>query len=317
MASDTAPPPAIEIAALHDVRAAHDAAAWTPEIFGEGDARSWTLARIAPAADSGAATVPGGAVDAATGDLRLPRGSSAVIAKRGAWSVLAASEASAGAGGAYAWTEPLLDDVRRLRPEDVYSPFVSGGVVLFAPGGGDSDEAFFAAPTLVFDGWAEAVAPALGMRLPPASALADDPAPASLAAGVARARSSGNPLVAVWAWRASLTLGEAPDVLGLAAVAGPARAVMARLLLDLGGAPGAAMVRLEIERAAGADELEPLAVGALSAALLPSPGASTAPARAALAAIAARRAAAPGSTGRVGLSARRLDAVLAIAGHEG
>jgi hypothetical protein len=122
---------------LHDVRTMHDLAG-LPLTLDRDPPAEWLVVRVIPALDSGAAERFGTAVDIRTGQVvdtgtGEPVGPGTVplvVVKRGHWElILAVAGSSAPNDGAYLWSEPLAR-TRILRPEDLYSPFVKGGVAL-------------------------------------------------------------------------------------------------------------------------------------------------------------------------------------------
>lgn len=85
---------------------------------------------------------------------------------RGARHSLLSASRQAVAGGpgraSYAWNEPLAPK-QKLSPEDRYSPFVSGGTVLFRPAPEVKKLADLGPVTMLFPDWAQYVAPALAL----------------------------------------------------------------------------------------------------------------------------------------------------------
>jgi hypothetical protein len=142
-----------EQAALHDARAIHDLATLRfPSYRGRDAQPQWVLARIDASPQSGSATIPGAVLR--DGKLIAPPNTPPVIMKLGAWIRLAGEGGADTAGSAYSWTEPMDEEKRRLSPEDRYSPFASGGLVLFNPEPSRSGAAAFAQAAVVFSDWA-------------------------------------------------------------------------------------------------------------------------------------------------------------------
>ena len=122
---------------LHDVRAVHDAAILPFALDNLPDAK-WLIMRITPAPDSGAAESAGTAVDiqsgqvvdTTTGQAVSPRAAPLALKKSGRWELVSALAPSVlQRNGTYAWGQPLLRG-RCIQPEDLYSPFITGGIAL-------------------------------------------------------------------------------------------------------------------------------------------------------------------------------------------
>lgn len=156
-----APPPDQAIVLFHDARAVRDIASLRPEDYGLQGHPAWVVAKVTPGPDSGASSVPGAFVDGQTGKIVQPPGTQAVVTKDGTWKALmTAPQSSQYAGGSYSWSERLAQRKRSLSPEDYYSPFVSGGIVLFRPLPGASEMDQFEPARLLFSDWGQYVAPA-------------------------------------------------------------------------------------------------------------------------------------------------------------
>ncbi len=145
---------------LHDIRAVHDIAslAWLGPAATSGQ---WIVARIKADAESGTGTVPGGYIDGSTGQFVTPPGASPVVVKRGAWTVVAGGNEPAGTTHRYEWTEPIERTGRKLQPEEMYSPFTRGGVILFHPAGQPGTRDYFQDVVLLFPEWSSDAATAL------------------------------------------------------------------------------------------------------------------------------------------------------------
>ncbi len=184
-----------EQAALHDARAIHDLASLRFSLYQGRDAQPlWVLARIDASPQSGSATIPGAVLR--DGQLIAPPNTPPVIMKLGAWTRLSGEGAPASTGAAYSWTEPMDEEKRRLSPEDRYSPFASGGILLFTPDPASPAAAAFARPAVVFPDWAG--------HAPAAARLLRDFAPALEKADpshLARLISHQNPFLASAAFR--------------------------------------------------------------------------------------------------------------------
>lgn len=299
--------PPIEQSIYYEVRAAHDAAIWQRDRYVTHDnTGNWLIIQIEPKADSGAATIPGGHIDISTGELKVPEGAQTSIVKSGRWRRLDGTVPTAAAQ--YHWFEPMVEGKRRLDPEDVYSPFVHGGTLLFAPDKHADGIAQFAAPVLLFDDWTGAVSQALATKLPSEARMAE-PSP-QIQGGLPRARASANPLVSIWAWRHSLKLDPDRTWADLGMFSGHLLVVHTRLLLDVGGGVSANEAMQAVEATNDLSRLEAMALGAFSAAELPSPGKGEA-ARKLLIAIAAKA----HSVDPNGTARPRLRAILNLAGY--
>ena len=144
---------------LHDARAVHDVVSLQLELYQSEGHPVWVLAVVTPGPDSGSATVPGSYIDVDTGKTFTPAGARTVVVKDGAWKALA----SVGTGreslmNEYGWFEPF-GPKQTLTAEDYYSPFGSGGTILFRPVPGSKGIEQFGPVCLLFDEWGELVVP--------------------------------------------------------------------------------------------------------------------------------------------------------------
>ncbi len=245
---------------LHDIRAVSDIASlkWLRQPIKEGQ---WVIARIKPDAGSGAGTIPGGYIDGATGQFIAPPGAPPVIVKHGTWTVLAGGTESASAPHRYDWNEPMQESERGLQPEEMYSPFVRGGVILFRPGGELGTRGYFQDLVLLFPEWSGDAASALTFAHEHPSAVK---APAS-DKGVKELRSilhGGNRLLTAVAFAqlsiaGNLSATEADDAV-LRAEPRLAAILIYRLLVQ------SRAVESAIQRASQPDQLRWMAAGALS-----------------------------------------------------
>jgi len=149
-----------QVMVLHDIRAVHDIASLGWLIPPMSKSR-WVIARIEPATGSGAGTVPGGYIDGATGKFVAPPNASPVTIRKGSWTLIGGGSESPGKARPYDWTQPVQQPGRVLAPEDMYSPFVQGGVVAFLPGKESGDRDFFRHVNLLFPDLANDMAAAL------------------------------------------------------------------------------------------------------------------------------------------------------------
>ncbi len=270
-------PPAIQVerAVLHDARAVHDAAALDLQDYEPGGRPSWILATLAPAPESGGATVPGGYFEADTGKLVVPSGAQTSIIKSGTWKAMAsAPSAMHPASGQYFWYEPMVEK-RVLLPEDYYSPFTQGGSILFRPTPDKSDIEQFGAVRLIFPDWAANVPAAFTFHEANPHLL--DPGQQTAAvARLVQLVSHGNQILAVVAFRTLLALGLAqPDWVRaqLVRVSGPLGAVFGYLTIVIAGPNVSrpfARETLQVIDIAGEPTLRALVLGSFAAALFPS-----------------------------------------------
>jgi hypothetical protein len=290
----------------YEVRAAHDIAMWQRGNYAvPNGTQNWMVVRVEPAAGSGSATVPGGYINAETGELEMPAGAQTVIVKSGRWRRLDGTTAEA--AGKYHWFESQIEDKRRMDPEDVYSPFEHGGTLLFAPNWEADGIQQFEAPVLLFEEWAAAAQQAIATNLPSENGMLEPPP--QLLNALPRLRVSPNPLVAAWAWRYSLTRDPDGTQADLDSASGRVLTVRTRLLLDIGSELSVQRVVQAVRGTHDLSRLEAMAAGALSAAQLPSAG-NGASARQVLGTIAEQlRGIDPRGTGTP-----RLRAILALAG---
>ncbi|HXM45786.1 MAG TPA: hypothetical protein VN924_31410 [Bryobacteraceae bacterium] len=245
---------------LHDIRAVHDIAAltWLSLAIRQGP---WMIARIEPDPDSGAGTVPGGYIDGATGRFVAPPNTPPVVVKRGAWTVIEGGTEPAASTRRYDWGEPIHGSERELQPEEMYSPFVRGGVILFRPGTRPGALGFFQDVVLLFPKWSTDAATAITYARQHPSAFRDSGG----GLGVKELRGilgGGNPLLTVAAFAqlsrsGNLSLTEAQDIV-LRAEPQLAATLIYCLLIQ-----GRAVEPL-IERAPQPELLRWMAVGALS-----------------------------------------------------
>jgi hypothetical protein len=130
------PSNSLEDRVLHDVRAVHDGAALPDPQQILPDAE-WLVIRITPGLISGSAEQTGTAVDIDTGQLvdmttgkPVAQAPPYTMNKSGQWELLSALTPTVSKSeGKYAWSEPL-GRKSKLQPEDLYSPFIHGGVAL-------------------------------------------------------------------------------------------------------------------------------------------------------------------------------------------
>jgi hypothetical protein len=261
------PPPAVERSVLHDSRAIHDCATLRYADFTADSASRWAIVILEPAPDSGSATVPGASLQ--SGELKAPAGAETVVQKKGRWKRQGAIGRDWPPEGVYAWTEPFDKSVRVVQPEDIYSPFASGGVILFRPTPGAAALAEFGRVHLVFREWSPLVPLVFTyvqqQGLPPGSLPEVE--------ALQRMVTLENPLLSLIAFRELAGQQEVPGPALLAhlnRVRGSLRASFAYVLLYSQAAEIDSGLEAAIERAATSDTLLPLASGALSVLLFRS-----------------------------------------------
>lgn len=159
-ADDRPATPSPDIAVLCRARAIHDMATLRTADYSPGGYGRWVIALIRPDPGSGAATVPGAYVDGDTGALVNPTQADAVLVKKGQWETVGTSPTGSNRGR-YEWHEALDRRLRTLSPEDLYSPFVYGGTVVFTLTAPSEDGEPFGAARLLFPEWSRSVEDAL------------------------------------------------------------------------------------------------------------------------------------------------------------
>ncbi len=206
----TVPPRAQVMATTlaHDARTVHDTASLQLSEFEMEGHANWIVADISPGARSGSATLPGASYDAKTRQLVAPPGTQTVVIKEGTWKAIASSPNEAqNRQGEYNWSEPLAQRSRVLLPEDFYSPFVSGGTILFRPTWSENNRAQFGVVCLLFSMWTKDVSPAFTFAEKHPGLLGES-TPSSPDAGQLRKGVLGsNKLVAALSFRQMLLLG--------------------------------------------------------------------------------------------------------------
>lgn len=203
MLPDAVPPLPPTEALMHEARAVHDVATLQLSDYRIQAGSSWIVATLAPAADSGAATIPGAYVEAETGQLVNVDQHEPVVMKQGRWQAQAAGDAQAPTQGRYAWTEPMDRPMRKLAPEDLYSPFAHGGTVLFQWRASD-DGAPPRHAHLLFPEWAPYAAQALRASAHLSQTLAEVGAAAPARAEATQLVVGPNAVSATLAFRALL-----------------------------------------------------------------------------------------------------------------
>jgi len=263
---------------LHDARAVHDVASLQFASYQFDGHPVWVLAVVTPRPDSGAARVPGSFTDVKTGRTVTPAGASTVVVKDGTWKVLA----SVGKGhkpltNEYAWSEPF-GPKQTLTAEDYYSPFVSGGIILFRPVSGASGVDQFGPVCLLFQDWEPYVRPAFDFAEQHPSLFLDGKPALDNTAQPTELLSGPNELLTVWAFRQLLLSGQMSTDRArqrLADSSGYLAAILTYLLLTapmLEGKtrPAAQEILAVIERSPELAKVQSVSLGCFAAGLIDS-----------------------------------------------
>lgn len=265
-------PPATQaphVAVSHNARAVHDAATLRfTELTRNGKPR-WVVARINPTPQSGSAIIPGAVIRADTGQLAAPSGAAPVTLKQGSWNVLSEAAPMADKEGTYSWTEVLEEEKRSLSPEDFYSPFAKGGVIVFLPAGQGGGPAWFEAAHLIFDEWADRVDAAGRYVLDHAGVLDGGEPVAGQDADLRTLLSHENPLVRISAFRQLIARGYGtPEIVQRSVATGDqAAAVLTYLSITTGDDSLAAALKQFVSATADEAKLRPIALGAYAASM--------------------------------------------------
>jgi hypothetical protein len=145
-----------EIRLTHDVRATRDMASLRFSQLG-GAGQDWGVLRLVPEEESGSTTIPGAYIQG--GRVVAPEGAQSADIKSGTWSVLAFPGKTPHPDGRYSWQDPLQRS-RVITPEDLYSPFINGGIVLCKPPSAGKSMQEFNPVFLLFPDWVSFVTPA-------------------------------------------------------------------------------------------------------------------------------------------------------------
>jgi hypothetical protein len=266
-----APPPRqAEIALLHDARAVHDITALRFGAYEADGVPAWILASVIPGPRSGSATIPGAFLKAETGELVMAEAQGPVVIKEGRWKAVAAARPHQRcAEGDYSWTEPLVQQKRGLDPEDCYSPFAHGGMILCRPSPGRPGLGRFGTVSLLFPDWGQYVSAAADSARLHGELSAKEPGDTDRLAGLF---AQENPLIAVLAFRGLMTSkGPTPDRARMAPAHsdGPSGAILAYLAITSpeAGAPSVRAVVPELETPRDVGTFRSLALGAFAASL--------------------------------------------------
>ncbi len=249
---------------MHDARAVRDISAFFPAAY-LSPGPPWIAAAITPGPNSGKATTPGAFIRSDTGQVFAPPKSGTVLMKQGVWQAVAGSQG----GAAYSWNEPLAKKTK-LTPEDRYSPFVSGGTVLFRPAPEVKALDGLGPVTLLFSDWAQNVSPELAFfESNPSLFSGADPAAQRQLIGLLARENRLLAIVALRALQGSPALTPENERVYLTQASGHFAAVVLYLMLAGPGA-GDALASEAIKAAASArdpGQLRSLALGAFAVSL--------------------------------------------------
>lgn len=269
------PPPTTpdqaEVRVLGEARAVRDCGMLDFSKFFDKREPVWVVLHVTPQGNSGAATIPGAFVNGDTGEVVEPPNARLSTIKEGTWKRGPQQGATWPADGKYQWTEPIEDDKRVLEPEDIYSPFISGGTILFTPVLGREGIQQFGSIGMIFPRWADAVFSAIESAQTEQALTATTP-PAGTQEQLLSLTQSKNPFVSSVAFHklvsqagispkvANSQIGAAPDEL---------RAVLVFILLEA-SPKGSAQETIDglsalVDAATDSKDLQPVALGAHAA----------------------------------------------------
>jgi hypothetical protein len=202
------PPQQPAVVLVHDARAVYDTGALRFEDFMVQGQPVWIVAIVTPGPGSGSATVPGAYINANTGEFVTPGNTQTVLLKVGKWRAVEGSDQRMKSGeGEYSWTENLGPEKRKLLPEDYYSPFAHGGMILcrLTPGATGIDQ--FGPVRLLLQGWQEYPGPAFEFAATHPSVMADNQVTPAEVTQLKQMLSEKNKFLAVLAFRALVAAG--------------------------------------------------------------------------------------------------------------
>jgi hypothetical protein len=263
---------------IHDARAVHDTTTVQLSDYMALGGASWVVAVVSPKPNSGGSTSPRALPENLAAQMNVPKNASAVIVKLGSWKALATSSPTGQPeAGEYAWWEPF-GRKRTLTPEDYYSPFAKGGVILFRPVGGAWGIEQFGSVRLLFQGWGEFVRPTFEFVRTHPGAISGGGAGPEEVAQLVQVLSGRNPLLALLVFHHLLTArqlraGRAQGLLDSSSA--EFAAAVTYLLLTTPSAdernhPRAEEVSTFVKGASTAAMLRPVALGAYAVGLFPA-----------------------------------------------
>ena len=122
----------------------------------------WMVAQIVPGPYAGSATIPGAYIRSSSGEIVNQASAPPALICEGKWERLSAVRGAAPRTGGYDWTQPLEERLRTVvRPDDVYAPFVEGGVIVCQYTADAAGRDRFEPHWLLPRAWASAVKPAM------------------------------------------------------------------------------------------------------------------------------------------------------------
>ncbi|MBN3787869.1 hypothetical protein [Burkholderia sp. Ac-20353] len=200
-----------DFALIAQARAVHDTATLNlSDYYTTARAPSWAVAEVSPKEGSGGLVFPGVTVQVGDKTFVQPADAGAVVQMKGVWRAAAKSDASIPAGGDYAWIRPRQIRTRIPSPDDFYSPFISGGTVVFQWDASAPDDARFIATRMIFPDWKQDVADAIKSAPQLETELAKISGGRAALDTVDRLLASGNDVSSILAFRALLRVPD-PD----------------------------------------------------------------------------------------------------------
>ncbi|ACA91368.1 MULTISPECIES: hypothetical protein [Burkholderia cepacia complex] len=194
-----------DFALIAQARTVHDTATLNlSDYYTANQAPSWAVAELSPKKGSGGLVSPGVMVQVGDKTFVQPEEAGAVVQMKGVWRAVAKADASVPAGRDYAWIQPQRVRMRSLSPDDFYSPFISGGTVVFQWDASAPDDARFVATRMIFPAWQQDVADAIKSAPQLEAELAKIGGGRAALDTVDRLLASGNDVSSILAFRALL-----------------------------------------------------------------------------------------------------------------
>ncbi|KAA6460916.1 hypothetical protein DYQ86_11585 [Acidobacteria bacterium AB60] len=192
--------------------------------------------------------------------------------KQGTWTAISSTNHGSGAVHSYNWMETVDEEKRSISPEDIYSPFSSGGVIVFLQTGHGMGPQQFGDPHLIFDEWAESIGPALAL-LEGNPAFADE-GTESRESELRKLLRHTNPIVRIAAFRtlSDESLVSAEVVQEELTREGHESSVVSYLIISSRDAGLWAAMRSVVSKTTDPSMLRSIALGAYAAALFKSQG---------------------------------------------
>jgi hypothetical protein len=262
-----------------EVRIAYDMTQLRLEAIPKRDAPGWAVLRVNPGPLSGMRTGKGVYVQAETGRIITPPGGGQPIIRReGTWedaSGLQVPATAFPAKGTYGWYKPWKLLRRPYQePDQVFSPFVGGGVVLCKLPPKLEGEVEFRTAYMIPPDWAGSVSPAYKVLADRPSLFEGPLVPANVDQLIQLARDQ-NPLVSVTAFRRLIELRDGLDQQSLPILResrDSTRGILLYMVMAvtkrMDEKTAFAEIGRGIESAATESALEPTAVAAFAVAML-------------------------------------------------